>query len=51
MSTKKHAIIVSHRSAVNGQYITPQQAKAAPRESVRETRPAPKPSGPKGGRK
>jgi hypothetical protein len=51
MTKKKPATIVSHRSAVDGRFITQQQAKAAPRESVRETRPAPKPCGPKGGRK
>lgn len=37
------------RSAVDGRFVTEQQAKAAPRETVKETRRAPTP--PKGGKR
>lgn len=43
-------VIPTFRSAVTGQYVTQRQAERNPRETVRETRPAPA-APTKGGRK
>lgn len=43
-------VILTYRSAVTGQYVTQRQAERNPRETVRETRPAPA-APTKGGRK
>lgn len=38
-------VVVSHRSADTGRKVTKEYADAHPKETIRETRPAPKPKG------